>query len=340
MNGKLTQRLVDSAKPPGSGQTFIRDNVLAGLALRVTPTGAKSFIWEGRVRGRPRRITLGQYPAMSVLLARRKAVEMKAAVAQGRDPSLERHAQHEEPAFRDLAEVYIEQHARPRKKSWKEDARRLRTHLLPRFGTRRLTDIQTPDVQKAQEAIRRERGPYESNRTVVLLRTMFNLAPQWVMFTGPNPAAKVRLFHEVKRDRFLSPEELRRLNQALAGEPNQYWRAYFPLCLMLGSRKGELLAAQWTDIDVEQETWRLPMTKAGRPHLLPLPKPAVEILCSLPSRGVSQWVFPGGGSTGHLVEPKKAWTNIRKRAGVPMCEFMIFDAPLEAGLLLRATISH
>src|SRR5262249_40740399 len=108
-----------------------------------------------------------------------------------------------------------------------------------------------------------------------------------------------------------------------------------PLCLLLGPRKSELLAARWSDIDLGQRTWRLPMTKAGRSHLLPLPEPAVGILEALPSRGQSDWVFPGDGASGHLVEPKKAWQRIRQRAGVP--DVRIHDLRRTLGSWLAAS---
>jgi integrase len=125
----------------------------------------------------------------------------------------------------------------------------------------------------------------------------------------------VKFYRVEKRDSFLSPEEVRRVNEALASEPNPYWRAYFPLSLSLGTRRGELLTARWEDIDFEQKVWRIPSTKAGRPHLLPLPNSAVAILESPPR--TAELVFPGKGRNGHLAEPSKAWQRIRKRAGVP-----------------------
>ena len=81
-------------------------------------------------------------------------------------------------------------------------------------------------------------------------------------------------------------------------EPNEYWRAFFPLVCMMGPRKSELLAAKWADVDLEQRTWSIPETKAGRTHLLPLPAQAVAIVEKLPSRGKSEWLFPGVGKTG------------------------------------------
>ena len=62
---KLTQQLVDRAPGPAAGQRFLRDARVSGLALRLTSGGAKTWVWEGRVRGRVRRITLGPHPTLS-----------------------------------------------------------------------------------------------------------------------------------------------------------------------------------------------------------------------------------------------------------------------------------
>jgi integrase len=316
METKLTQRLVDAAEPAKSGQTFIRDNELTGLALRITHSGAKSFIWEGRVRGRPRRITIGAYPAVSVLLARKQALKIRAAIAEGRDPSQERQTQRREPTFGDLADAYMERHARPHKRSWMRDEAAI-NGTLSKWRSRRLSDISPDEVARLHERIGKEKGHYAANRTLALLRTMFNVGRHWRLFVGPNPTEGIRMFREEKRERFLSPDELKRVNDALAEEPNEYWRAYFPLSLLLGTRRNELLSARWADIDLDQRIWRLPVTKAGRSHLLPLPTPVVDIFRSLPSNGKSDWVFPGWGSSGHLTEPKMVWQRIRTRAGVP-----------------------
>jgi len=303
--------------PPISGQAFLRDGVEQGLGLRITAAGARSFVWEGRAKGRVRRITIGQFPALTVLAARRKAREIKAAIAAGNDPANDRQEERREITVKELCDIYLERHAKPHKRSWKEDARRINSRLIPRLGTRRLSDVRDADLHRLQEAVRHESGHFESNRTVVLLRTMFNLAREWRIFAAENPASRVKLFHEDSRERFLSPDELRRINQALLAEPSPYWRAYFPLTLMLGTRKAELLRARWADIDFDQATLRIPETKAGRSHLLPLPAAAIELLTHLPSYGTEAFVFPSQSAHDrHLVEPAKAWQRIRARAGL------------------------
>src|SRR5712671_6140446 len=125
----ITKALVERTQAPATSQIFFRDDEITGFALRVTAGGVKSFVWEGRVKGRMRRVTLGQYPTLSVLIARQKALAMKVSVSEGRDPSTERKHLNHERTFAALADHYIEEHAKPRKKSWAEDERRIEAHL-------------------------------------------------------------------------------------------------------------------------------------------------------------------------------------------------------------------
>jgi integrase len=312
---RLTKIVVEKCRPPTHGQVFVRDSEITSLALRVTTRGSKSFVYEGRIRGRMRRMTLGGYPALSVHQARQEALKIKGAIAKGEDPSLERKKGREALTFGQLAAVYLERHARQHKKSAHRDEQMIECYLA-RWRNRSVSDITRDDVVRLHQTLGTDHGHYAANRTVALLRTIFNRAADWGHLNGGNPAERLKLFREEKRDRFLSPDELSRVNEALLQEENPYWRAYFPLSLFLGTRRTELLEARWAKIDLERGTWRIPNTKSGNPHLLPLPTAAVEILRQLPSRGTSEWVFPGNGSSGHLIEPAKAWQRIRARAGV------------------------
>ena len=305
LHGQDHQGSRRSSSNPPHGQIFIRDDQLKGLALRVTDTGSRFFIWEGRIKGRVRRITLGQFPTLTVLDARKAALETKTAVVYGEDPAQERAEVRAERTFGDLEDAYIERHAKQRKRSWREDQAVFKNHVPSGWRHRRLSDITREDVIQLRDAVARKENPrvkdqeqrkkgipYAANHVLRLLRSMFNLARDWGMLVGDNPATRIKLLSETKRDRFLSPDELARVNTALAQEPNEYWRAFFALSLMLGTRKGELLLLKWTDIDFRQRTLRISQTKVGRPHILPLPAPAISILEPLPSRETGEWVFP------------------------------------------------
>ena len=84
--GRLTKRTIDAMPHPATGQTFVRDGELRGFGLRVTP-GSESFVLEKQIHGRVRRITLGQYGALTVEQARKLALEKLTAIARGQDPA-------------------------------------------------------------------------------------------------------------------------------------------------------------------------------------------------------------------------------------------------------------
>jgi integrase len=308
----LTKALAEQAKEPTRGQRFLRDDAIKGFALRVIATGAKSFVWEGRVNRRVRRITIGQFPDMPVAVARDRALEIRAAIAQGRDPYTERQAERREVTFGELSQRYITEYSRIHKRSWIRDERRL-ARCKPWDG-RRISDIRTAEVLKLQQKIAQEHGLTEANRMLELLRAVFNKAQRWGIAKG-NPALGFERFREVRRDRFLSDDELRRLNAALSEESDPL-RSYFHLLLLLGVRRSELAAARWADIDFDSQTLRLTRTKNGEPRLAPLPRAASELLHRLVSFGRSEYVFPGTGKTGHLVEVKSAWRRLCRKAGL------------------------
>src|SRR5207247_7209918 len=119
-------------------------------------------------------------------------------------------------------------------------------------------------------------------RVVALLRKMFNLARDWGLYDGENPATRIQMFREESRDRFVQPEELPRLFQAIAEESDPSVRAVLLTALLTGVRRTEVLTMQWNDVSLTRAEWRIPQPKAGRPHLLPVPHALVATIRSLP----------------------------------------------------------
>jgi integrase len=90
----------------------------------------------------------------------------------------------------------------------------------------------------------------------------------------------------------------------------------FLVSLLTGARRNEVLTMQWADVDFTQSTWRIPETKAGRVHLLPLPRPVLTHLSTLPRFAENPYAFVGRWGRGHLVNVSKPWTRIKTAAGL------------------------
>ena len=310
---KLTKRLVDSAKHPPSGQIFLRDDELRGFAVRITP-GSKSFIVEREIHGRVRRMTIGRYGVQTVDQARDKAREKIGEIAAGKDPVEELRQRRKSVTFGELERLYLDRHA-VHKKSVDDDVGMLRKWLAE-WRPRRLNTITKAEITTKHAEIGAAGHKTRANRIVALVRTMFNLASDWGHHPGPNPASRIKFFKEVKRDRFVRPDELPRLWRALQNEPNPYVRGAFFIGLLTGARRSEVLGMKWEDLDLTQGLWRIPDTKAGRPHTLPLPRLVVDELRKLPRLEGNPYVFCGRWGRKNLNNVSKPWQRIRKEAGL------------------------
>jgi integrase len=307
---RLTKRVVDKAACPPTGQLFLRDADLPGFGVRLTK-GQKTFILEKRILGRRRRLTIGPFGPLTVEQARTKAEQLAGRIAAGEDPAQERLDTQHELTFGRLIDLYLERHG-PRKKTAKADKNRLERHVSD-WKTWRLSAITRAEVARRHSQIGAS-TPYDANRLLALLSRMFNLAHVWGVYAGENPTVGVERFPEVTRDRFVQPDELPRLFKSIEKELDPYIRTGFLTSLLTGARIGEVLSMQWDHVSLEQAVWRLPETKAGRPHLLPLPGPVLNALRTLPRLEGNPFVFPSHGKQGHLTDLSRAWARLCERA--------------------------
>jgi integrase len=266
-----------------------------------------------KVEGRPERITIGPYPDLTIEQARGKASELNGAIARGENPASKRRVVRDDATLGDFFSTYLEHHAKPHKKTWSDDQEIFDNHLTG-LKLRKLLEIRRTDLNALHKRVGGRSGPYIANRLVQLLRCMFNKAIEWG-WSGENPATKIKPFPERKRDRFLQRQELPAFFEALKIELNETMRDCFLLALFTGARRSNVQAMRWSEINFHAATWAIPETKNGESVTVQLSAEALSILenrRNSPKR--SEWVFPGRGATGHLVEPKTAWKRILNRA--------------------------
>lgn len=216
-----------------------------------------------------------------------------------------------------LCELYLERHAKPHKGTWKEDERRIKLYIKPALGRYLAHDVKRSHVAELHAEIGKTK-PYQANRVREQLSKMFELARLWGYLpdTASNPARGIKDFKERDRARFLSQDEAKRVYAGIESEPDVYVRAALLLILCTGLRKGEVLALEWRNVNLNEGYCRVEDTKNGDTVFQPLSQPAKTILSLLPRRDSNPYVICG------LIEGKprntitKAWNRIRKRADV------------------------
>jgi integrase len=321
---KLTKRTIDALSAHEIEFTHW-DGELRGFGCRVHPSGRKTFIFKYRVGGgrsaAQRKLLLGAYGAITVDQARDLARRAQAAVVQGHDPSGAREDHRRAATVRAFADRYLAEHAdlKKGKRSAREDKRLLERHIVPQLGTRKVVDLSAGDIAKLVHGL--SATPILANRVRSLLSKMFSLASVWGLRDDPaNPVGRVQRFAERSRERFLSPEELKRLGEALADlerDAAEPWQAIAAIRLLLltGCRKTEILSLQWSFIDYEHTLILLPESKTGRKTVY-LTAPVLSVLASIKRREGCPFVLPScrGDTSGHFRGLPHAWERIRKKA--------------------------
>ncbi len=329
----------------GSTPVDVRDGELRGLIISVLPSGRRQFAVRYRFRGRQRRHLLGEYPAISLAEARKRARRAQSAIDDGRDPAGERQAAKaaRTDTVRALAADYLAKHARKFKRSADEDERILNVEVLPHWADRSVRDLTRRDVRLLIEAISDRGARVMANRVLACVRKMLNFAVDhdWI---DANPAARVQKpSPEHSRDRVLTADEIRRVWRLLSHFPATSDRPApgrkratgpedDPLCpispwlaatlkarLLLAQRGGEVARMRWQDLTLPKEApdvpqigwWTIPSehTKNGEPHRVPLTEDAIALIrAHQPRKGdePSEYVFTGRGGAAALDRAKKA----------------------------------
>jgi integrase len=315
--------------PPAGKRSTYHDTKIPGLQLRVTPAGVKTFSVFRRVKGGgPERITVGifsEHGGTTVEKARKRAAQINSAIEGGANPAAAKRAHKSEMIFAELFAEYLERHAKPEKRSWREDEAKYNLHVAKSLGPKKLSAIGRNEIATIHSTVSAQAKPVTANRVLALISSVFG----WAVDAGrweANPALGIRRNKEQSRDRFLQAHELPRFYAALAAERNATIRDYFLVSLLTGARRSNVLSMKWTEIDFDRAEWRIPRTKNEDPATIPLTPEAMAILEERRPGTTSVYVFPGGGRSGHLIEPKNGWRRIFDR-----------DELTQLAALIRAT---
>ena len=316
------------ALPEPGKRLTIYDTEVPKLALRVTAAGTKTFFVVKRAGASMAWVKLGTFPDMTVEQARNEATKALGEFASGNDPAAAKRIIRGEPTFAEAFESFLDgkrkRDGSPLADKTKRDYRDVLRMYLGTIQNKKLSAITREDVKAIQRKTTKK-SPAQADRAVAVASAVFAFALDQEAYSGTNPASRVQKNPPPSRERFAQAHELPRLLAAVA-ESDQ--RDYFLLSLLTGARRSNVQAMAWREIDLDGAVWRIGKTKNGTPQNVTLSPEAVNVLkarkeaqqaahkAGRSDKAMSPFVFPGTGKTGHLVEPKKAWSTILTKASM------------------------
>ena len=322
----FSKRRLEALPTPTWGRATYHDAGCPGLILRITANGVKSFCFYRKSKalnqGKPIKMHVGGFPEVSIEAARNACQRLSGKVADGIDPREERRAA-KQPApqnatLGELWTYYLENHAKPHKRSWRDDEKRYLRHLAV-WKDKPLAEISTADVEQLHKKIGKT-APYEGNRMLALLSVMFRKAASKVGFDGKNPCKGIDRFTEEERERFLQPDELPRFFAALAElrKASPVVADALEVALWTGARKRNITSMSWGELSLQRAEWTIPgkKFKNGKQQTLHLPSPALDILTRRQAEARGEWVFPGRRRGQPLFDVYKPWRALLASSGL------------------------
>jgi len=320
---KLTALTVAKLTPPEKGQVDYFDSTLPGFGVRLSKAGARTYFVMTRISGKLARFSIGRAKiddddlGVSLKDAREKAGQLTEQAERGIDP---RHAIETKKRVKNAEKLVVAEKAANTFKTVAERfmVQHVDLHLssgtkleykwalfgkdVAKLQNRPVDTITRPDVREILDAILDSGRPSSANKMRAYLSKFFN----W--------CAERDLLEHVPTDRIKPPAPKvvgeRTLNEA---EIKLVWAAFeaegdvfgdlFKLLLLTGQRRSEVAGirqSELTDLDGEKPTWQIPSsrTKNGRPHVVSLSKPVVEILKNSPTIGEEGLLLTTTGNTG------------------------------------------
>jgi integrase len=281
--------------PPGTAKVTLFDAEVKGFMLEVRPSSSKTYYQRYTdSRGRQRQFKIGSADILTLEQARKQARKILAEAIVGGDPQAKRAELRATPTLNEFIRDQYMPHVKGYKRSWKTDEIVIRCHIAGPLGPLPMDTVTADRISDVVRQMRAKgRASGTTNRVVILLRYIFNLAIRWkVPGVTENPTATLSLAPDVQRERFLSKGEIKRLVAAIQADENQVAANAIMLLLLTGARRNEITFAKWEYLDLEQSTRLVPVSKSGKPRKIILSELAVNLLRSITPVPRNPWIFP------------------------------------------------
>lgn len=275
-----------------------------GLLLEVMPSGSKIWRYRYSLHGkRQPTVTIGEYPAVGLMVARERARRYAEIVASGVSPAAD--AKRDRGASRDLRTVrefgahwIAEQLTGKSTEYQRTTTRALEKDVYPAIGNKLLIEVTPGDVLAICDRVKNRGAPKMALSTRNVIKRLFEYAIARQMATANPASAIVARFiaTQESRTRVLDPDEIGRVLRAVySSSIRRPLKLAIHLLVLTMVRKSELIEARWSEFDLEAGIWRIPAErmKKDREHWVYLAPQAVAMFHELyENRTSAEYVFP------------------------------------------------
>lgn len=298
----FTPAFLDNLKPKDK-RVELADKACPGLRLRLEPSGRKSFVWYYNDAGKNRVLTLGRYgegeSCVSLAQARKALQTAKERHADGGSvlPSTDAPK-----TVKELAELFYTRRILPHRK--RPDVVRiiLDNDIIPKLGTKKLATLTAPTVAGMVESVVDRGARTHAGSVLSVAKQMFRFA-EGRGYMDRSPAYSLDRKDlgvvDTVRERYLDSEEIKAVWQAIERAPRMsvQVRIGLKILLLTGVRTGELLKANWEQIDFDKAEWFIPeensKTTAWTVPLVPVVRALFHELKEIADDLESPWVMAG-----------------------------------------------
>jgi integrase len=317
---KINKTTVDNLRLPESGQTILWDSELLGFGIRLTQ-GAKSYVVQKRVQGKPVRVTIGRHGQLTPDMARKQAAALLGDMSQGVNPHVERRSDRERGVI--LQECIKDFFAsRPLKERTAYNYRNIIKVCFSDWMDKPLCDISKDDIEHRYEKIGAEHGKPYSNFAMRVMRSVMNFGmAKYEEAIDENPVSRLsqtRSWHPIKRrEDYIKPTELKSFLDGVEKLDSELIRDYLKLLLFTGLRREEAASLPWADVDFNERTIIIRETKNNLTLRIPM-SDYIESLLKRRSdkRGDDTFVFQSSGKKGYIADVRRQMANLRKKTGI------------------------
>ena len=348
-------RVADFACPPDKSQAFLWDTEAPALALRVTPTGRKTYVFEARLNGATLRLSIGTAADWPIEKARGEAQRLKVLVDSGQDPrELERQQQADKAAAKTAATakaltvgevwpLYLATGKPKRRDSWKPRYRADLETMAASGGEKKkrgqgltrpgplfpLMALALGDVTEDALTVWFDREALTSRHQATRALMMFRGFLRWCAArpeyrkladrdAGRAPAIMESLPPAKRRTDKLLREQVTGWWAAVEQLSNRTASAYLRALLLTGARREEVAALKWADVDFQWRKLTL-ADKVDATRTIPLSSYMAHMLATLPR--VGPYVFASASKSGHIVDARDSMDKAVNEAGVGYLTF-------------------